>query len=229
MTNLFSGSITVWSSEEISLLMAGADLSDFKTGINYPLGHFDAQDSAYIRLASAAQEGWIQVRWVEVADLNEEGEVNRDDATGLFKWLTLPDDNEAWKSYWFGHIRFGVHWREINRWLKDEFGARETDIPEVFRLQSEPEESESPSPAKLVEANSQKGLLKSKRQGNAILATLREMGYEPTGYPKQKDGHSGVKADVRGKLLTSRRDLFTEKSFDNAWQRLRNEGHIHEK
>ncbi len=234
MPSLVSKSITVWPSEEISLLVEGADLSVFKTGINYPIGHFDDQDETYFRLARAAQEGRILVRWVEVADMNAEGSVNRDTATGLFNWFALSDEDEVWKSYLPSHIRFGVHWREVNKWLKDEFGYKESDIPEAFRCQpwieDENERGELSSPV----VTNGKTIIKGRRQTDqdeAILKVLRDMGYEADKLPKFKHGKDWVKSEIKLKVHSIHPRLFVEgaTTFKKSWERLRKAGLIREK
>lgn len=233
MPSLVSRSITVWPSEEISLLIEGADLSVFKTGANYPIGHFDDQDETYFRLARAAQEGRVQVRWVEIADTNEKGEVNRDTTTGLFNWLALPYDDEAWKSYPYAHIRFGVHWREVAQWLKDEFGYREADIPKEFRYQpwiddesggDEPSASIGPSGHFIIKGS------RHTEQDEAILETLRGMGYEPTELPERIPGKKWIKVDVKARAHAFFPQLFVEGSttFVKSWDRLRKAGLIRE-
>lgn len=211
MVSLVSQSINVWSSEAISLLLEGADLSVFSMGVNYPDDHFEDQGITYHNLVRAAQEGRIQVRWVEVADTDEKGEVNRNTVTGIFGWHTLPDDDETWRDLQSNHVRLGVHWREVNRWLKEEYGYSESDIPEAFRYPITIEDRDGGSEPLSAVASSEKGggggrvIIKGHRQidqDEAILEVLRVMGYKPDRLPPREPGKKWVKTEVKPKALS---------------------------
>lgn len=219
--------VDIFTSEEASLIYCGADPDDFEMRRNYPDDHFEKQGKMHRLIVVAAQQGEIKPCGVEVAKRNAKGEVDRDLASGMFGWNMLSDEDDSWKIYPIDLVRFYMERQEFYRWLTTR--VSKSKIPEALRIQPGPEDSESPSLAKLDEVNRQKGLKKSKRQGNAILATIREMGHEPLAYPKARSGQRGVKADVRDKLLSTRQDLFTKKSFIKSWQWLRDEKLIHEK
>jgi hypothetical protein len=59
-------------------------------------------------------------------------------------------------------------------------------------------------------------------QENEILRIIHELGYDAQAIPKWKPGTRGAKAKVRGNLK------FSEKVFDKAWQRLREDSRISE-
>ncbi len=64
-------------------------------------------------------------------------------------------------------------------------------------------------------------------QEAAILATIRQHGYDPTSLPKNEAGKPGVKAIIRAEL-EGESALFPRGStvFDKAWERLRANGDI---
>lgn len=70
-------------------------------------------------------------------------------------------------------------------------------------------------------------ILKSKTQEEEILRILSELGYNPRELPKHPNGHKGTKSEVKERALENP-GIFTKVSFNNAWQRLRNEGAIAE-
>lgn len=72
-----------------------------------------------------------------------------------------------------------------------------------------------------------KHVSKSQLQEQAMLDALRKLGYTPGALPPQTPGSSWVKAQAR-RGLSSRKDLFTTKTFDSTWERLRKSGEIAE-
>ena len=60
---------------------------------------------------------------------------------------------------------------------------------------------------------------KMKRQVEAIEQALRGAGYDPMKLPTHQPGKSGVKSEMKKKLVDYR--LFTSDSFDHAWKRFR--------
>ncbi|MBR2514432.1 MAG: hypothetical protein IKE45_10515 [Halomonas sp.] len=216
--------VDIFTSEEASLIYCGADPDDFEMRRNYPDDHFEKQGKMHRLIVIAAQKGELKPCGVEVAKRNAKGEVDRDLASGMFGWNMLSDEDDSWKIYPIDLVRFYVERQELYRWLLTRVSR--SKIPEALHIQPIPVESESL--AKAEEVSDQKGLLKRTRQGNAILATLCEMGVEPTQLPYREPGKDGFRADVKKQLL-SRKDLFTKKSFENIWQKLRDEGLIQEK
>lgn len=61
------------------------------------------------------------------------------------------------------------------------------------------------------------------QQEEAILNAIKSLGYEPTQLPHRVPGKRGVKAEVRAKL-----PKLSNKVFDLAWERLRNQKQIGE-
>jgi hypothetical protein len=64
-------------------------------------------------------------------------------------------------------------------------------------------------------------------QDRAMLDTLRKLGYTPEALPPKTPGSDWVKAQARRELAL-RKDLFTTKTFDSTWERLRKSGDIAE-
>ncbi|MEC9483447.1 MAG: hypothetical protein UMU75_09040 [Halomonas sp.] len=224
--------LDVFTSEDVSLMLAGADPEDFETRNNYPDDHFKKQGEFHQLMVGAAQDGKLQPYGVEVADRDGKGEVKRELTTGIFGWHLLSEDDDSWKDYPVNHVRFYVHRREVYRWLTEE-GINESKIPEALRIQPgiKPDNKED-VPLLSVEPediNKRKYSTKASLQSDAIIEKLHEMGYEPTEIPKAETGKRGVRADVKDELLSKCRDLFTEKTFKTSWQQLRNEGLIRDK
>lgn len=88
-----------------------------------------------------------------------------------------------------------------------------------------------PSPIRLVhapEALPSAGRADSgrqRRQEERILEILRSEGLNPQDLPARRDGKSGPKAMAKATALADRR-LFTPKSFEKAWERLRSGRHL---
>lgn len=84
-------------------------------------------------------------------------------------------------------------------------------------------ESKLPPPATTA---SPKRIPKAVEQEQAVLETLRSLGYEPGATPENKPGKSGAKSDA-WQSLQLRTDLFVSRGvFDRAWERLRSNGEI---
>jgi len=58
-----------------------------------------------------------------------------------------------------------------------------------------------------------------------ILELVATMGFNPLGLPSRKPGARGVKAEAK-KLALREPAVFTGKTFDTAWQRLRDDGRL---
>lgn len=69
---------------------------------------------------------------------------------------------------------------------------------------------------------------KQRAQEERILELIREAGHSPTELPPWEPKKDGAKAEVR-RLALKERALFTSKSYDLAWQRLRDDGRIADK
>ena len=86
------------------------------------------------------------------------------------------------------------------------------------------------APTTEKETNSPAPVSRTMAQDAAILAALREAGHDPLALMQPAAGMPGVKKSVRQKLTSERKDVFTSvKVFNNAWQRLRDDGSIKDK
>lgn len=66
---------------------------------------------------------------------------------------------------------------------------------------------------------------KQRAQENRIVELLREKGHDPLKLPSRIPGKPGHKAEIKMMALLEPA-LFTQKTFDTAWQRLRDAGDI---
>lgn len=223
--------VGVLTSEEVSLILKGADPDDFKMRVNYPDDHFKEQGEVHRWMVINAQKGALNPCGVEVAKTNKKDEVDRDLDTGMFGWRLLEDGDFSWKNYPIDTVRFYVHRNEIFRWLLAE-GISEENIPDKIRNRHEIKSDEP------VVTDCQSGdfgdvgerhfVSKRDQQNRSILSEIVEQGYSPTEMPYSGTGRGGVKALVKKNLLKNK-NMFTKKSFDNVWQGLRDEGLICEK
>lgn len=111
----------------------------------------------------------------------------------------------------------------INQWLEstgsphrfpEAVGAPVAPVDEVPAPQASPEPVQA-APARRV--------LASNLQDAAILAAIREAGYDPLALPKNSPGKPGVKAAIRSALVGRAGTPFPEfgRQFDKSWERLR--------
>ena len=102
---------------------------------------------------------------------------------------------------------------------------------DLLEFESKTEEFSNPLPAPLIEKIPTIGISeplqvqenpkrKTNRQEQAVIEILIDLGCNPKALPPRQPGLPWVKSDVR-KAALNRRNLFTEKSFDNTWERLR--------
>lgn len=107
---------------------------------------------------------------------------------------------------------------------------------DLLEFESKPEEFSNPLPDPLIEETPMTGTSeplqaeekpkrKTDRQDQAVIEILIDFGYDPKALPPRQPGLPWVKSDVR-KAALNRRNLFTENSFDNTWERLRANGEI---
>lgn len=68
-------------------------------------------------------------------------------------------------------------------------------------------------------------LPKQPAQERRILELLKAQGHDPLALPKRNPGTRGAKAEVKAMALRENQ-LFSDKSFDKAWDRLRGHGDI---
>lgn len=73
--------------------------------------------------------------------------------------------------------------------------------------------------------NEVRAVTRTESQETAILDALESQGFDPLAIPLTR-GKGGAKQKVKSFLLAGRRDLFTPRSFDKAWERLRGDGRI---
>jgi len=72
---------------------------------------------------------------------------------------------------------------------------------------------------------SEKPLQRSAAQDAAILAAIRDAGYDPVTLPVNEPGKPGLKAKIR-QTMTANTIFVGTKVFDRAWERLRQRGDI---
>lgn len=75
------------------------------------------------------------------------------------------------------------------------------------------------------ELKPESGQLRSKAQEAAILSELQRLNYNPLRLPDREKGKPGPRAEIKEVLLKNAQ-LFTAKSFEKAWDRLRADGRI---
>lgn len=99
--------------------------------------------------------------------------------------------------------------------------AQDWEIPPKLAqlVQVEPQ----PTPEAIAATGA--ALPKQRAQEFRILELLREKGYDPLNLPSRILGLSGPKAEIKPLALLETR-LFSTKTFDTAWQRLRDDDRI---
>ncbi|MCU1718854.1 hypothetical protein [Pseudomonas sp. 5P_3.1_Bac2] len=98
------------------------------------------------------------------------------------------------------------------------------NLPEIAGLPSKTDEEISPVSGE----NDEPYVPKYICQETAILDALHALGYIPENLPKNIPGRPGIKRCIWEKLA-SRRDLFSDKTFNKAWERLRSDKRIADK
>ncbi|WP_296946790.1 hypothetical protein [uncultured Massilia sp.] len=107
-----------------------------------------------------------------------------------------------------------VETRDFNEWLANEGSPYRLSYPYLDK------DSEG-----LPSGSQDKVVLKSTRQRELILQWLTSNGYNPEELPPRMRGKSGPKADVKAAMLKNA-NMFTEKSFEKAWESLRSDGSL---
>ncbi len=92
--------------------------------------------------------------------------------------------------------------------------------PELLSLAENHSKSSQPSTVNTVAPPS-----KLAAQQKFILDALRSMGLDPKNLPARQTGKSGPRKEVKQKALANPK-LFTENSFKNAWEKLRESDEI---
>ena len=117
---------------------------------------------------------------------------------------------------------------EIGRWII------ENNIPSRYQfIDAQPVVSLTPATITKAARSSQNSGLqeptvpqqRSAAQNSAILQIIKNLGHEPQRFPPNPRGKPGVKAEVKQVMLKNSK-LFTEKSFEHAWERLTKSGEI---
>lgn len=223
--------VDVLTSEEVSLILNGANPDDFEMRVNYPDDHFKEQGKVHRWMVIHAQKGALNPCGVEVAKLNEMGEVDRDLETGMFGWRLLEDDDFSWKSYPIDNIRFYVHRNEVFRWLLTQ-GFSEENIPDQIRnlheMNSREELVTNCQPESEDDVGRRRYATKKEQQTEIIIRVIKNLGFLPAELPKGENGKGGVKALVKKEVI-EKTNMFTESSFKHMWHSLRKEGVIGEK
>ncbi len=103
----------------------------------------------------------------------------------------------------------------------------EFEVHDAFRGAVQPSDATNDSQAKSseLENNISAPLQRQRFQEQEIIRALNEFGYDPQAIPKWKAGERGVKSTIREALKTNN---WSDKVFDKAWQRLRDNGEIAE-
>lgn len=63
-------------------------------------------------------------------------------------------------------------------------------------------------------------------QEDLVLSVIVGRGLDPLALPMWESGKSGIKADLKGELLSDKPEVFTEKTFKKTWERLMADGRI---
>jgi hypothetical protein len=101
-----------------------------------------------------------------------------------------------------------------------------TDIPDAIKSMAlPPVTSEKELPIAAVAPTTAAPIQKQKAQENRIIELLHAQGYSPNSLTQRAPGKPGPKAEIRT-LALSEPSMFTAKTFDTAWQRLRDAAEI---
>lgn len=82
-----------------------------------------------------------------------------------------------------------------------------------------------PQAASVKTVGASAGLPRQRAQENRIVELLRAQGHDPLALPAREPGKSGAKAEIKILALLEPA-LFTHKTFDTAWQRVREDGRV---
>lgn len=112
-----------------------------------------------------------------------------------------------------------AYWSELNNWLD----ANEPRIDWRFPGSLQGVQGASVEISQIADKPKQR----QQWQEDAILRTISIMGFDPLAIPKAANGKSGIKARVKGNLVSE--PGWAGSVFDKAWQRLRSDGRIRDK
>lgn len=106
-----------------------------------------------------------------------------------------------------------VEERDVNEWLSNEGSPYRLAYPYQDNKANETPHKQEKFVPKLT------------LQRDSILQWLRSNGYNPNALPARMRGKSGPKAEVKAAMLKNA-SMFTEKSFEKAWESLRSDGSV---
>jgi hypothetical protein len=106
---------------------------------------------------------------------------------------------------------------EIQRWIEA------IKIQSEHELKKEVPKEQTAAPAPVGDTSV--AVPKQRAQENEILKLLKTQGYDPLKLEARQPGKPGPKAEIRTLALHSPK-LFTQSSFDKAWERLRSDGAV---
>lgn len=107
-----------------------------------------------------------------------------------------------------------VYWDDLNKWL----AIMEPRMSYTFPMPAKPERSKHQSDDR---SEIPRPVPRSRAQEDAILNTLRDLGFNPQQLPQPKPGkRSAAKNAARSKLP------YTSNMFDKAWKRLQHDGRV---
>lgn len=96
---------------------------------------------------------------------------------------------------------------------------------ERLRYEAAPESFATPE-SRGIEPHATRPFQRQRAQEQVILAALRENGFDPRALPRGRNGIAGVRAAMRKALLQQKTIFQSRRTFDDAWQRLRDDGEI---
>ncbi|XKF14951.1 hypothetical protein LL947_10745 [Halomonas sp. BLK-85] len=120
------------SSEEVSILLTGNDVTDF---LIWPKSEDIEEKNEWHRvLVRAAQEGNLEPEWAETCENDPVplSEGLRDE------WSWEPSFFDEWKTKYVDGVRLKLRRQEVYRWLKAS-GVTDDDIPEALRVMPKPQ------------------------------------------------------------------------------------------
>lgn len=137
-----------------------------------------------------------------------------------------PDDIDPTTCRWLLGAEAHRKWREL---LSGAIAAHELtllDFGSKLPIDTAPAQDPTTSAPALTEsAVSDVAPLKQRNQERRILELLKVKGYEALALPSRSPGKPGAKSEIK-KLAVLESKLFSSKSFDTAWQRLRDDGDV---
>lgn len=128
---------------------------------------------------------------------------------------------------WRQHVRDfyeEAYWDDLNAWLSENEPRIDWRFPNPHQL-SRSSSTKSLVESETLEKNGAGPLQRQRFQEQVIIRALNDLGHDPQAIPKWKAGERGVKSAIREALKAHN---WSDKVFDKAWQRLRDDGAIAE-